>query len=121
MKIRFSIFLFVITILFNVLYGCVSHDLAGPFVVECTEEVLRYEVDIVPIINANCAISGCHDGSNSLPDWTDHETLAGEGAEVQRRITLPLNDPAKMPRVGSITAEERQKLFCWIEQGALDN
>jgi hypothetical protein len=127
MKIKTSRHLLIVSVALCFLYSCVNHDLsedeaAVPFVVDCTGATeYSYSEDIVDIINANCAVSGCHDGSTTLPNWTNHETLADEGAEVQRRITLPLNHPEKMPRVGSITTEERQKLYCWIEQGALNN
>jgi hypothetical protein len=122
MKIKSSFYLLAFVFAFNAMYSCVNHDLASPFIVDCTTaSAVSYEEDIQTIIINNCALPGCHNGSSSLPNWTDYETLAEHGAEVQRRITLPLSDPDKMPKTGEISPDEREKLYCWIEQGALNN
>lgn len=108
--------------LWGALQGCVDHNFGQPFEVDCSDtETISYSQDVVPIINTKCALSGCHDGLSGIPDWTQLGNLQDRGSEVQRRITLPLTDGSKMPRVGSITEEQRQILYCWIEQGAQDN
>jgi hypothetical protein len=109
-----------------VIEGCVSHDLAEvdpPFVVTCTpdDEELSYSTDIVPIIDANCAIPTCHGDDPNLPDWTQHDELASHTDEIMTRITLPLSDPGSMPAKGELTDDERHKLYCWLENGALNN
>jgi hypothetical protein len=123
MKIKASLYLSALAVVFGVMNSCVNHDLEGPFVVDCTNaSAYTYDVDILPIINANCAFEGCHDGGTVYPpDWTDFQTFKDHSAEVQRRITLPLTDPDKMPRGRRLSAEDRQKIYCWIEQGAPQN
>jgi hypothetical protein len=107
---------------FLVIEGCVSHDLESGFTVDCTpaDADIDYTTEIIPIVTENCTIPGCHGDNPDIPDWNQHAELVSHGAEIQRRITLPLSDPGKMPREGSITEEERQALYCWIENGAPD-
>jgi hypothetical protein len=90
---------------------------------------VSYQNDIDPIVQARCAIAGCHDGSNSaIPNYNIF-------AEFQARAH---NDPLgirqrvktdDMPRQSGndtqpgdpLSAEEKVALFCWIDEGALDN
>ena len=90
---------------------------------------VSYEIDVDPIIQARCAIPGCHDGSNAaIPNYNIF-------AEFQARAH---NDPLgirqrvktdDMPRQSGndtqpgdpLSAEEKAALFCWIDEGALDN
>lgn len=106
-----------------ILDACVDHDFGSPFVVDCEGlSEISYTGEVKPIISSNCAISGCHNGdSQDIPNWHLIENLQDRRSEIQRRITLPLTDPAHMPAEGSITDEERQTIYCWIAQGALDN
>ncbi len=102
--------------------ACVDHNIGSSFIVSCDNSAtISYSANVVPIIQTKCAIEGCHVSGTGLPDWTVLSNLQEKKSEVQRRITLPLTDPDKMPRVGSITQEERQTIYCWIQQGALDN
>jgi len=113
---------FALVLILN--YSCADHDFGSPFFVDCTTaEEYSYVLDVSPVIAENCATAGCHDGSTWLPDWTDINNLQNidHQKEIKRRITLPLTDGEKMPREGSITAVEREKIYCWIEQGAKDN
>lgn len=106
--------------------ACVSHDLAEvdpPFEVVCTLEDadLSYSTDIVPLIEANCIFEGCHGNREDIPDWTQHDDLASHIEEIQRRITLPLSHPDKMPRGRTISTQDREDLYCWLENGAPNN
>lgn len=119
-SLSICLFLLVIT------GACVSHDLGDmevPFVVTCTaeDENISYSSDIQPLITANCIFEGCHGHNAGLPDWREHSELASHINEIQRRITLPLSDPAKMPRGRTMTAEDREALYCWLENGAPNN
>ncbi len=117
---RFTLPSFIISFSVIMITSCVDHNLGSPFIVECDgNTTVSYTNDVAPIILAKCA--GCHNSSSGLPDWTVLSNLQESGQEVQRRITLPLTDPGKMPRTGSITQAEREAIYCWIEQGAPNN
>ena len=100
--------------------ACVDHNLSSSFIVECDNATsVSYTTIVSPIIQSKCVT--CHNSSSGLPDWSVLSNLQEKGSEIQRRITLPLTDPKKMPRSGSITQEEREAIYCWIQQGALNN
>jgi hypothetical protein len=125
MNIR-SIAQFCCASIFLLTGACVSHDLGeldSPFVVTCTaeDENISYGGQIDPLIKANCIFDGCHGHDPGIPDWRNHAELESHIDEIQRRITLPLSDPDKMPRGRTITAEDRKTLYCWLENGAPNN
>jgi hypothetical protein len=103
--------------------ACVNHDLDGPVIVSCTDsKAISFESDVRPIINNNCAFSGCHNGDLGEDlKWTVLKNFQDHAAEVKRRITLPLSDSDKMPRVGKLTYDQIEIIVCWVEQGAKDN
>ena len=80
---------------------------------------ISYNDQIEPIIDANCAKSGCHDGSNaSIPDWTDLAEVQENAANIKTRtgngtMPPPGNDP--------LQPEQIQAIACWVDDGALDN
>ena len=77
-----------------------------------------YNDDIVPIINTNCAVSGCHDGNSSPPDWTDL-ALVQENAENIKTRTMDGSMPP--PGRQDLQATEIQAIACWVDDGALNN
>jgi len=112
---------FLITVF--VLGACVNHDIDAPVIVSCADETaISFEINVRPIINSNCAISGCHNGDldNNL-NWTILKNFQDHAGEIKRRITLPLSDSDKMPRVGKLTYDQIKVISCWVEQGAKDN
>lgn len=111
----------MVVMLLAVVDSCVDHDFGAPYEVTCDEQSeISYAADVKPIITEKC--TGCHNSNNpGIPDWNVLDNLQANGSEIQRRITLPPTHSEKMPAEGSISDEERQKIFCWIEQGALDN
>lgn len=80
---------------------------------------VSYNENIIPIINANCAISGCHDGSSAaLPDWTDLTTVQANAADIKTRTSEGTMPPAGRP---DLKVEEIQAIACWVDDGALNN
>jgi hypothetical protein len=73
--------------------------------------------DVLPILVTNCAISGCHDGNGSLPDWSDKTSVINNATNIKTRTgngTMP-------PGNRSITDEEIQTIKCWVDDGSNDN
>ena len=83
---------------------------------------VSYINDVDPIIQARCAIPGCHDGSDtSIPNYKnfpEFQAVANNNpGGVSQRVKID-----DMPRAGDpLTAEEKAAIFCWIDEGALDN
>ena len=82
---------------------------------------ISFATEVKPIIEANCAISGCHDGGGNLPNFNDFATLQARannnsGGVRQRVKTMD------MPRGGgSLDAAEIAAILCWVDEGAQNN
>lgn len=75
------------------------------------------EESVMPILETNCAISGCHDGNGSLIDWSDKENVINNAENIKTRT-----GNGSMPPGGrSITDDEIQTIACWVDDGAKDN
>lgn len=85
----------------------------------CETDNLRFEEDIQPIINANCATAGCHSGNTSRPMNT-YEAVrdyALDGSLVAR-INLPASNPQSMPPSGPLDDCTIEKINAWVNDGA---
>ncbi len=72
---------------------------------------------VMPILETNCAISGCHDGSTNLPDWSLKGNVISFASIIKQRT-----GNGSMPPMGSsITDEEIETIACWVDDGAEDN
>jgi hypothetical protein len=120
---HFRSFIFSGLFLVILLHSCVNHDLPNSAVPVCTSvDEISFSADVKPIITQKCAITGCHNGDNG-PDknWTVFNNFQSHSSEVQDRITRPIGAAGHMPRVGSLTNEQIQTIYCWAAQGAKDN
>ena len=81
--------------------------------VDCNE--VSFETDIAPIIENNCAISGCH-GGNISPDLRNFSTIQARANRIKIRT-----QNRTMPRGRSLTQMEIDQIACWVDGGALDN
>ncbi len=106
-----------------VLNACVEHNFPAPTVECSTVDEISYSLEVEPIIDTHCSISGCHDGTlGPEKDWTNPVALQGKSAEVKRRVLLPDSDNQKMPLTGSLDQQQIARVVCWVEQGAqIDN
>ncbi len=76
---------------------------------------VSFNADVQPIIAANCAVSGCHDGTR-FPNLT---TVAGVQQNAQR-IKIRTGNRS-MPIGRTLTSEQIEKITCWVDAGALNN
>lgn len=76
---------------------------------------ISYSASIDSIIDTNCAISGCHNGSQ-FPDFRNFNNVQANAAQIK---TLTGN--RTMPEEGSLTQTEIDMIACWVDDGALAN
>jgi hypothetical protein len=74
--------------------------------------------DIKPIIDANCAISGCHVSGNQIPDWSNAINVQNNSSKIKTRTSNGSMPPAGQPR---LTQEQISKIACWVDDGAKSN
>ena len=75
-----------------------------------------YPESIGEIIVTKCAISGCHNGSTSLPDFRSLATVQANSGNIKS-----FTQTGFMPRNGSLSQNEIDLIACWVDDGALNN
>ncbi|MGB3468794.1 MAG: c-type cytochrome [Cyclobacteriaceae bacterium] len=73
--------------------------------------------DIMPIINANCAVSGCH-GDAVGPRLTSNSAIVAAADRIRARTTARTMPPSGR---AALTDEEINKITCWVEGGSQNN
>ncbi|MFY0605305.1 MAG: hypothetical protein JXR10_01235 [Cyclobacteriaceae bacterium] len=71
--------------------------------------------DIMPIITANCAVSGCHNGSRS-PNLSTANQVKNSASRVLARTSN-----GTMPPGGSLSQAHIDLITCWVNDGAENN
>jgi len=74
-------------------------------------------LDVQPILDTSCAITGCHNGGNNLPDWSDKPQVI----QFPQKIKTRTSNKTMPPGDRSISDEEIQKIACWVSDGSMDN
>jgi len=78
---------------------------------------ISYVNDIKPILDTNCNVSGCHNGSlGSTRDWRNYPTVKANAQGIKTRTanrTMPPGAPLTQTQIDMIT--------CWVDDGALEN
>lgn len=82
---------------------------------ECTTPVL-FESEIRPLIQANCAFSGCHAAGGTSPELTTFELVQARATDIRHMTQSRQMPPPSSGR--SLSQEEIDKIACWVEQGA---
>ncbi len=89
---------------------------APPSVKLC--DTLKYSEDIKPLVNKNCALSGCHNAGADL-DWTVYDKLKvrADNGKIKTRVI----DQGSMPPSGKLPQSELDMIQCWLDAGAPNN
>ena len=105
--------LFCISLLATIDMSCSSNEDPEPSV--CSETV-SYSDDIVPLLEANCIKSGCHDGLSGPPNWGVYSNVKEKAAKIKE-----FTQDGTMPADGTLTQQEIDLIACWVDNGALNN
>jgi hypothetical protein len=76
---------------------------------------LSFAKDIQPIINTNCAISGCHNGTTK-PNLTQYSGVQAAASDIKSQVSS-----GSMPQGRTLTSTDKDALLCWIANGAANN
>jgi hypothetical protein len=75
--------------------------------------------DIKPIITTKCAISGCHNGSQS-PNLSAYAGIKNNASGILSEISGKSMPPSNSS-AGSLTQQQISLITCWVSDGALNN
>jgi len=85
----------------------------------CPPEGTSFSQTIAPIVESNCAISGCHVNGQQLPTLETYEQISANSIRVKARTS---NGTMPPPGSGlSLTLEEIDAIACWVDAGAPNN
>lgn len=73
---------------------------------------------IKAIIQTNCAVSGCHNGTQD-PDFTNNNIIVSNANRIQSRTTVRTMPPSSSGL--SLTQSEIDQIACWVADGAPSN
>ena len=124
--IRFTVFL---SLLIGTLFlsNCTDDKLPEPIPPSfCDTTVTSYNLNIKPIIDNNCAYSGCHLDSPIAPgNFSSYTGLEIFLSTFEERVIIEKDDeehgmppfyaPAGRPQ--DLTEEELELITCWVEAG----
>ena len=100
--------------------SCVNHDFPQ---YTCDSDPLTFDADVLQVVEAKCAIPGCHNGDLG-PDfvWTEYPDLAAraENGELKRRVLNRIMPPSYSPN-GPLNQEQINILVCWVDKGYPEN
>ncbi|MDQ3536649.1 MAG: hypothetical protein M3421_13595 [Bacteroidota bacterium] len=77
---------------------------------------IKFQNSIKPIIENNCAISGCHVAGTGRADFTSFSNIKSSAQRIKE-----LTASKAMPKTGSLTDEEIEQIACWVDDGAPNN
>lgn len=76
---------------------------------------ISYTASVDPIIKSNCAVNGCHNGSQ-VPDLRVFTNIHDNASKI-KGVTANRS----MPPGGPLTQTEINMIACWVDDGAPDN
>jgi uncharacterized membrane protein len=84
-------------------------------------ELVTYNKDVKPVIDANCI--SCHSagGAASFQPWTSYNQVKNNIDKIIDRINRPIGDPQKMPQGGSLSPSQIAIITNWKADGLTEN
>ena len=79
----------------------------------CVE--ITFSGTVKPIIEANCAITGCH-GNRQSPLFTNDDQIIAAASRIKARTGA-----GTMPPSGPLSATDIEAIACWVDAGAPNN
>lgn len=136
----FSIFLLLLPI--TIVFQACTHSTIEPDVTDnnnfdtltlenaCDPDTVYFQNKVLPLIQSSCALSGCHNAASHregivLEDYNKIMKIVSSGSPSKSKLykVLSASGEDAMPPSSSdrFSKEEKQLIYDWISQGALNN
>lgn len=112
---------FIAGLAFSAFIGCNSENEEDllPNNDKCKDNSATLSGAVSTIVNNNCAVPGCHVSGTGRVNFTVKENII-QNANTIRSFTQ--NGIMPPPQSGhTLSAQQKADIFCWVENGALDN
>ena len=80
------------------------------------EDAISFSSQVLPLILAECATSGCHDASSANEPLTNYQQVKQHDQDVRYRVNNGNMPPSKL-----LTNEQKQLIIKWVDQGSMNN
>ena len=84
----------------------------------CNTVEVTYNAHVEEILNANCELSGCHDGNSQIDFGTYSSLDAARKDLIYQRVCVSFDMP-ELPH--TISSGAVDSIRCWKESGFLEN
>ena len=78
--------------------------------------VVNLSSQVIPIVNSNCAVSGCHVAGVQFPNLLIKANIISNASSIKSRT-----QSGNMPRGGTLSLAEKNLIKNWVDQEAKDN
>ncbi|NNF37009.1 MAG: hypothetical protein HKN68_23095 [Saprospiraceae bacterium] len=82
----------------------------------CEGTSFTYTANVKSIVDSSCALSGCHDGGSTPPNFTTYDGIKAFATGAASR-TAARNMPPAASGI-SLSDAEIKTIMCWAENGA---
>lgn len=79
---------------------------------------ISFATQVQPIIENNCAVTGCHVAGAQSPNFSVAATIIDRADRVRARTIAETMPPSSRP---DLTQEQIGIIVSWVDQGALNN
>ena len=87
--------------------------------VDCTSDPPSFSTHIGPLLQTNCAVSGCHVAGNQFPDLTNFNHVKDFALLIKQKTSNRTMPPPESGRV--LSKAQIDQISCWVDSGALNN
>lgn len=87
----------------------------------CDTQNVSWSQDIRPIIQARCAIPGCHVTGAQAPDLTTYAAVKQQADAGRIKARVVDRTPSVMPPGGALPGCDLQQVTAWLAAGAPEN
>lgn len=87
---------------------------------DCTGLTPTYTTTIKPILDANCAVAGCHNASSNANgiDLSSYSgVLAANSTDILGAIEHASGYTAMPQGAAKLSTANRQAIYCWVQSG----
>lgn len=86
---------------------------------DCEDKDVSLAQDVIPIIQQNCAVSGCHVAGTGRVNFTVKANIVQNASLIRTNTQSGIMPPAGSG--SSLSAEQKAAIACWVQNGANDN
>jgi len=94
-------------------------QLPAPQTNDCEGSTASLANDIIPIIQQNCAVAGCHVSGTGRANLSVKDNIISFASQIRTNTQAGVMPPSSSGK--SLSDSEKKLINCWVANGAKDN